>query len=74
MREKRTIQASIFDVFSKHQLGRELKAMSAWLDEHCEVLGRVGADLGRHGVKPTGRKGCRRKRFCAAPCSSNIVS
>ena len=57
MREKRTIQASIFDVFSKHQLGRELKAMSAWLDEHCEVLGRVGADLGRHGVKPTGRKG-----------------
>ncbi len=57
MREKRTIQASIFDVFSNHQLGRELKAMSAWLDEHFEVLGRVGADLGRHGVKPTGRKG-----------------
>ena len=57
MREERTIQASIFDVFSKHELGRELKAMSDWLDEHRELVGGVGADLGRHGVKPTGRKG-----------------
>ena len=57
MREERTIQASIFDVFSKHELGRELKAISVWLDDHREVLRWVSADLGRHGVKPTGRKG-----------------
>lgn len=57
MREERTIQASIFDVFSKHELGVELKAMSDWLDDHRELLGGVSADLGRHGVKPTGRKG-----------------
>ncbi len=46
MREQRTIQSSIFDVFSKHELGRELKAISVWLDEHCQVLGWVGADSG----------------------------
>ncbi len=57
MREERTIQASIFDVFSQHELGRELKAISDWLDDHPKVLGWVGVDLGRHGVKPTGRKG-----------------
>jgi IS5 family transposase len=57
MREKRTIQSCIFDIFSKHELGRELNAISVWLDGHYEVLGWVGADLGCHGVKATGRKG-----------------
>ena len=57
MREERTIQASIFDVFSKHELGVELRAMSDWLDEHRELLRFVSVDLGRHGVQPTGRKG-----------------
>ena len=37
MRQERTIQASIFDVFSQHELGRELKAMSDLLDDHREV-------------------------------------
>jgi len=32
MRQERTIQASLFDVFAGHEIGRELKAMSAWLD------------------------------------------
>jgi IS5 family transposase len=57
MREDRTIQASIFDVFSQHELGRELKTMSDLLDNHREVCGWVAADLRRHGLKPTGRKG-----------------
>ncbi len=34
MRQERTVQASIFDVFATHEIGRELKAMSRWLDEH----------------------------------------
>ena len=42
MREERTIQASIFDVFSKHELGVELKAMSDWLDDHRELLAWMG--------------------------------
>jgi IS5 family transposase len=57
MRQERTIQASIFDLFAGHEIGRELKAMSMWLDEHRELLGLVAADLRRHGVEETGRQG-----------------
>jgi IS5 family transposase len=34
MPQERIIQASIFDVFAAHEIGRELKAISQWLDEH----------------------------------------
>jgi IS5 family transposase len=57
MRQERTVQASIFDLFAGHEIGRELKAMSAWLDDHRELLGLVAADLRRHGLKETGRCG-----------------
>ncbi len=57
MRRVRTVQASIFDVFAAHEIGRELKAMSQWLDEHRDLLGLVATDLGQHGVKATGREG-----------------
>jgi IS5 family transposase len=57
MRQERTVQASIFDVFAGHEIGRELKAMSAWLDAQRALLGLVAADLGREGVKETGRRG-----------------
>jgi IS5 family transposase len=57
MRQERTVQASIFDLFAAHEIGHELKAMSQWLDEHRDLLGLVAGDLGRHGVKATGRQG-----------------
>lgn len=57
MRQERTVQASIFDLFATHEIGHELKAMSQWLDEHHDLFGLVGRDLGRHGVKATGRQG-----------------
>ena len=57
MRQDRIIQASIFDLFSEHEIGRELKAMSAWLDAHREVIALVAAELCRPGLKPTGRDG-----------------
>ena len=57
MRQERTVQASIFDRFAGHEIGRELRAMSARLDEHRELLGLVAADLRRHGLKETGRCG-----------------
>ena len=56
MRQERTVQASLFDLFAWHEIGRELKAMSQWLDEHREVIGLVAEDLRRHGVKETGRQ------------------
>jgi IS5 family transposase len=57
MRQERTVQASIFDLFAGHEIGRELKAMSHWLDQHPLLVGLVGEDLRRHGVKETGRQG-----------------
>jgi len=57
MRQERTVQASLFDLFAGHEIGRELKAMSQWLDEHRELLAWVAEDLRRRGVKETGREG-----------------
>jgi transposase, IS5 family len=57
MRQERTIQASIFDLFAQHEIGCELKAMSQWLDGQRQLLRVVAADLQRHGVKQTGRHG-----------------
>jgi IS5 family transposase len=57
MRQERIIQASIFDVFAEHEIGRELKAISGWLDEHRDLLGLVSGDLRRHGLRETGRHG-----------------
>ena len=57
MRQERTVQASIFDVFAGHEIGRELKAMSEWLDAHRALLGLVAEDLRRDGVRATGRQG-----------------
>lgn len=57
MRQERTVQASIFDLFAEHEIGRELKAMSEWLDEHRDLPELVAGDLRRHGVQETGRQG-----------------
>jgi IS5 family transposase len=57
MRQERTIQASLFDLFAGHEIGRELKAISGWLDEHPALIALVATDLRRHGVRQTGRQG-----------------
>ena len=57
MRQQRTLQCSIFDLFAGHEIGRELKAMSQWLDAHPQAACLVAEDLRRAGVKPTGRQG-----------------
>ena len=57
MRQERTIQASLFDLFAGHEIGRELKAMSGWLDEHPSLIALAAADLRRRGVRRTGRRG-----------------
>jgi IS5 family transposase len=57
MRQERTVQASLFDLFAEHEIGRELEAMSRWLDAHRDLLTLVTADLRRHGVRETGRQG-----------------
>src|ERR1700722_14125943 len=57
MRQERIVQASIFDIFAEHEIGRELKVMSQWLDEQRSLLSLVIGDLRRHGVQETGRHG-----------------
>src|SRR6476646_11503862 len=57
MRQERTVQASIFDLFAQHEIGCELKKASAWLDGHPTLIGLVAADLRRDGVQETGRQG-----------------
>src|SRR3954467_1962754 len=59
MRQERTVQASIFDLFAQHEIGCELKKASTWLDEHPTLLGLVAADLRRDGVQGTGPPGVR---------------
>ena len=57
MRQERIIQASLFDVFATHAIGRELKQISQWLDHHRSLLRLVSNDLRRDGVRETGRRG-----------------
>lgn len=57
MRQKRTVQSSIFDQFGEHEIGRELSAISALLDEHREILDWVAGDLRPGPVSRRGRRG-----------------
>ena len=57
MRQKRTAQVSIYEQFSEHALGQELRTMSEWLDAHRAVLTWVMNELRQVDVKATGRRG-----------------
>ena len=57
MRQERTVQATIFEVFAAHQIGCELKAVSDWLDGQRALASLVASDLRRDRVRPTGRQG-----------------
>src|ERR1700735_3333798 len=57
MRQDRTTQASLFDIFATHEIGRELKQISHWLDQHRPLLRLISNDLRRGGVRETGRRG-----------------
>lgn len=57
MRQERTVQTTIFEVFAGHQIGCELKAISDWLDGQRALLSVVASDLRREGLRATGRRG-----------------
>lgn len=57
MREKRTLQASIFEAYAEHEIGQELRLMSEWLDAHPRLLDWVAADVMPCEVEATGREG-----------------
>ena len=57
MRETRTAQRSIFQIETDHEIARELKRMSDWLDKHSQLLERVGEDIQSRGGSRRGRSG-----------------
>lgn len=57
MRKKRSSQISIFDMFSDHEIGKELKAISARLDQNRVIVNWVAKDLCLGDTIDTGRQG-----------------
>ena len=57
MRETRVAQASIFENYSKHEFGAQLRALSNQLDQHPEILLLVADDLIDASVAKVGRTG-----------------
>jgi IS5 family transposase len=57
MRQERTIQATIFEVFAGHEIGCELKTISQWLDRQPALVSLAAGDLCRRKVRQTGRQG-----------------
>ena len=57
MRQERTVQATIFEVFARHEIGCELKAISDWFDGQRVLVSLVASDLRREGLRQTGRRG-----------------
>src|SRR6266550_8710800 len=56
-RQERTVQATIFEVFARHEIGCALQAISQWLDGQRPLVSLVADDLRRQGVQDTGRRG-----------------
>lgn len=58
MRKKRITQTSIFETdYVDHEIGRDLAALSAWLDDEPQWLDRVAQDLSPTGRSTFGRAG-----------------
>ena len=57
MRETRNAQASIFDFYSKHELGQQFKQLSELLDEYPQILTWVAQDFDKANVASTGACG-----------------
>jgi len=57
VRETRVPQASIFEEYSKHKVGVQLKKLSSVLDDHPEILRVIKKDLVNQSLRPVGRSG-----------------
>ncbi len=57
MRLTRITQASLFENYSEHEFGVQLKTLSCILDQHTEILPLIEKDLRDESVKKVGRNG-----------------
>lgn len=55
MRETRIAQMSIFETYSEHEIGVQLRRLSDLLDCHRQVLTLIKKDLVNSSLKPVGR-------------------
>lgn len=57
MREIRTAQTSLFDVYARHKFGEFLRRLSNLLDDQPQLLNLIAEDFQFKELKATGRKG-----------------
>jgi IS5 family transposase len=57
VRETRNAQASIFDTYSQHDKGKQLKALSDLLDQHPGILTLIEQNFSKRDVAKTGARG-----------------
>ena len=57
MRETRTAQRSIFEMYSEHDFAVQLKQLADLLDRHPEILSLIKKDLVNTSLKTVGRTG-----------------
>ena len=56
MRKNHTAQHSLFDFYPEHQLGKELKFISDWLDQHPDLIDWVKCDTSNICKTTAGRE------------------
>jgi hypothetical protein len=74
MRQERTVPATTFEVFARHEIGCEMKAISQWLDGQRALVSLVADDLPAKGCARPDGEDCRRRVCCAVGCSSSSDS
>ena len=74
MRQERTVQATIFEVFAGHEIGCELKAISQWLDRQSTLRAWWPAICIVTECARPAAEVCRRRRCCAVRSSNNSGS
>ena len=57
MRQRRTVQRSIFENYAEHEIGLRLEKISEILDEHPAILELVEQDFKGYSLNNTGRRG-----------------
>jgi IS5 family transposase len=57
MRETRIAQTSLFEIYSEHDIGVQLKQLADLLDGHPEIVALIKKDLVNGSHKPGGRSG-----------------
>ena len=48
MRESPNAQSSLFGLYSEHDMGQQLKALSDVLDQHPTILAPIERDFSKH--------------------------